>query len=176
MPLSTFAALYFYDRLSAERKISSATSIDPDAAPVVIPTVSFSAGRPASLIDHAHAIACIRGAELSSSVLRRAGNHAAARYGWTRRWRRGVNDPHDKVGPATSIDPDAAPVIAPAVSLFADRSASLVDHAHAITRIGSAIVPIAVIGGAGESRAISIGGPALRGQMRCAQRDKNCCE
>jgi hypothetical protein len=171
MPLSTF-----YDCLSAERKISPATAINPDAAPVIIPAVPSLAGRPASLINHTHAVACIRGAELPSPVVRRTGDHAATRHWWTRRWRRRVNDSHDKVGPAPAIDPDAAPVIAPTVSLSAGRPASLVDHAHAISRIGSTVVPIAVVGGTGKSRAISIGGSALRGQMQCAQRHKNCCE
>jgi hypothetical protein len=123
----------------------------------------------------AHPVVSICRAVISASV-RGASDDSGGRRRRTAgsRWiaRSGNQDPHDKVGPAASVYPDPARIISPGIAFRTRRSASLVHHAHAVPRIGSAIVPFAVIGSACQSRAISIGRATLRREMRRAQCDK----
>lgn len=156
-------------RLSSQCKISPATAVHPDAALVESPAIPAAAGCIASLPDQAYPIARISGTEVSSAVVGRAGDQCSWRR--TRWWiaRSGsIKDTDDEVRPAAAINPDAAPIIAPAVALPARRSASLIHHAHAVACVSGAVVPVAVIGGAGDSRAISICSPALRRKTRCS--------
>jgi hypothetical protein len=69
-----------------------------------------------------------------------------------------------EVGTAAPIDPDAISVESPRLSLYARRSAALVDHANAVLSRHLAKMALAVIGGTRNLASVLRGDTALRAQ------------
>ncbi len=184
--ISFFEAL----RLSAQRKISPASTVYPDAALIVAPAVALLAGRPASLPHQSHPATGISLTILAVTVVGRAGNDVVDR---TRRpdWRarsagsgritrtrsRAVSRDSDKeVSSASAIHPYASAIVAPAIALLAGRAASLIHQAYAISCISCAVVSVAIVGSTGKPAATPVRGAALRRRMQCAECHQTCSQ
>src|SRR6185312_14529333 len=50
---------------------------------------------------------------------------------------------------AAAVDPNPSPIVSPAIALCTGRAATLVSERHTAARIGIAIVPPPIVGGAG---------------------------
>jgi len=134
---------------AANREIRAAPAVHPNAALIVAPAIALCAGRTTALIQQRHAAARIGIAVVPPSIVRGAGDCAAARTIVPT----GPATPNREVGPAPAVHPNAALIVAPAIALRAGRPAALIQQRHAAARIGIAIVPPSIVRGAGDCAA-----------------------
>jgi hypothetical protein len=111
---------------------------------VVSPCLSVDAIGIAALTYQAHAIAGVRGTEISVAIVGRAGDDNDARAGIP------TAAADLEIGAATAINPYSAAAISPGRTVNAGRIAALSNEGDAAARIGGAMLATAVVGRAVE--------------------------
>jgi hypothetical protein len=138
---------------SVDRKVCTATVIYPDTVRIVSPAITLLAGCSAALIGHLHAAPRIDTAGVPSTVVGRTGNGLATPVPSIVPVAAVVPTVHHEVGAAAMVYPDASLIVAPAIALLASRSAALIGHLHAASRIHRAGVPSTIVRRAGDDLA-----------------------
>ena len=146
-------------RLSAQSKIRAAPAVYPNASLVVTPGRALRTRRTTALIQQRHAPARVGVAIMPPSIIRGTSDCAAA-------YRRTVIPTtltaaaNREIRAAPAVHPNAALIVAPAVTLCAGRTTALIQQRHAAARVGIAIMPPSVVRGAGDGASASAVIPA----------------
>jgi hypothetical protein len=126
----------------AEGEVSTAATVDPEAAIVDAPGIAADAGRAADLADELDIAAVTDGAPVSFAIV---GGAVDSLLPWPEASALG------EFGTASSINPEAAVVDAPGVAANAGRTADLADELGVARPTNGTPVSFAVVGGAGDS-------------------------
>ena len=139
-------------------EVCAAATVDPETALIDAPGVVLDTGRATDLPDEASIAASTDVAVVSFAVVGGTGDDAS----WWWGWRSATTD--GEFGTAAAVDPEAAAVNAPGIALDTGRAADLSDEANIAAAADVAVVPFAVVGGAGDLRwgAVSLAVPLLR--------------
>src|SRR5262249_9110574 len=119
---------------AANLKISSTTTIDPNAATIVSPGAPEDAVCIAALPDQANSSASVDAAEVAPHVVRRACDYLRAATASRLPAPTGISTATSstdlEVGSATAVNPNSLPVVAPGAPKIAGRVTSFADELH----------------------------------------------